>query len=151
MFLRKGYDQSKILQQQFFQYYSSDRVGSTTVILTFTIARTQVVFLIFSEACCPALVHNRSTVSTEHHPGEHPHFTHLRWAAPCLPCQFNSIGNRLRPDGIMGILENDPFAFRIIYDLFTLVGFLRVLKLTVCPRYSRQRSIMFATVVASQS
>ena len=119
-------------------------------VTAFPIARTQVIFLIAPEIGCPALIHDGAAVGAEHHAGEHPHFSHLCGSAPRLPCKPCCIGNRLRPDGFMGILKNLPLGFWIEKGLFALVGFLRVLKLTVCPRYSRQRSMMSAIVEESQ-
>ena len=94
-----------------------------TYVTAFPIARTQVIFLIAPEIGRPALVHDGAAIGTEHHTREHPHFTHLCGTAPCLPCEPCCIGNRLRPDGFVGILKNLPFAFWIEKGLFALVGF----------------------------
>ena len=105
-----------------------------TYITAFPIAGTQIVFLIAPEIGCPALVHNGAAVGTEHHAGEHTHFSHLCGSAPRLPCEPCCIGNRLRPDGFVGILKNLPFAFRIVQGLFTLVGFFTGFEINCVPQ-----------------
>ena len=103
--------------------YSSYGMCLPAYVTAFPIARTQVIFLIAPEIGCPALIHDGAAVGAEHHAGEHPHFSHLCWAAPRLPCKPCCIGNRLRPDGFMGILKNLPLGFWIEKGLFALVGF----------------------------
>ena len=78
----KGNDLPQVVKNQFLHDNGSDGMGLPTHILAFAIPGTDIVFLISAETCCPALIHDRATVGTIHHAGEHPHFSHLCRTAP---------------------------------------------------------------------
>ena len=130
----EGHDLPQILKDQFLQDNRSDGVWCATHLLSLAISRADVVFLILSEAGRSALVQDRATIGTIHHAGEHPHFAHLCRTAPWLPCLLYSLGNGFCPDGFMGILEDDPFTFRIFDCLFALVGLLCGLEIYRMPQ-----------------
>ena len=46
-----------------------------------------IVFLISTETCCPALIHDRATVGTIHHAGEHP-YTEIPELTPHILHEF---------------------------------------------------------------
>ena len=130
----EGNDLPQVFQNQFLQDHRADGMGLTAEVTALSVAGAQVVFLLAPEVGGSALIHDRSAVCAEHHAGEHPHFSHFCRTPARLPCCSRGVCDCLRPDRVMGVLKDHPLAFRIMDDLFALVGLLPRLEIDRVPQ-----------------
>lgn len=68
------------------------------------------------------MIQSRTTVSTEHQPGEHSHFPHFGGTAALRSGFLNGLPSVPVDDGLVGIFKYYPLVRGVFYGLFAFVG-----------------------------
>ena len=92
--------------------------------LAFTVSRTQVVFLIFAETRCPALIQDGAAVGTEQQTCKRRNLTSAIRISPDIGANLlHKIKGRLIDDRFVCIFKDGPFVFGNIMAFLVLEMF----------------------------